>query len=69
MTLNVKRFCLMVLSDKKLSCSAEFLCVTINIRSVKAFERENMIYIVLIVRLYSKGSIRNHFFQYGLDIF
>ena len=63
MILNVKRFCLIVLSYKKPSCSAEFLSVSVNIRSAKAFEREKMIYIASIVRALFKKFGTKSFFQ------
>jgi len=63
MILKVKRFCLKVLSYTKFSCSAEFLCVSINIRSAKGFEREKMIYIAVIVRDLSKWFGTKSFFQ------
>jgi hypothetical protein len=64
--LKVKRFCLMVLSYKNLSCSAEFLSVSVNIRSAKGFEREKMIYIALIVRALFKRFGTKSFFQIWL---
>jgi hypothetical protein len=63
MILNVKRFCLMVLSYKKPPCSAEFLGVSVNRGSAQGFERENMIYIALIVRALFKRFGTKSFFQ------
>ena len=62
MTLNVKRFCLIVLSYKNPSCSAEFLSVSVNIRSAKGFEREKIIYIALIMRALFKRFGTKSFF-------